>query len=120
LESKDVSKFGKRVLTMAKQEGKGWFAIMLGQHISYKTVIPEYILESIVFAKEVYSNNLIADIVEYRLNKTFEEDDKLDYTKCFEILAKFRNQSSSIKDLKTEIQTANKHDQILSFLNLFK
>lgn len=120
LESNDVSKFGKRVLTMAKQEGKGWFAIMLGQHISYKTEIPNYILESIVFAKEVYSNNLIADIVEYRLNKTFEENDKLDYTKCFEILAEYRNQSSSIKDLKTEIQTANKHDQILSFLNFFK
>ncbi|MDH4461963.1 MAG: AAA family ATPase [Flectobacillus sp.] len=120
LESNDVSKFGKRVLTMAKQEGKGWFAILLGQHISYKTKIPGYILESIVFAKEVYSNNLIADIVEYRLNKTFEEDDKLDYKQCFEILAKFRNQSSSIKDLKTEILAANKNDQILSFLKSFK
>jgi putative ATP-dependent endonuclease of OLD family len=41
LKSKNVSLFGKRVLTMAKQAGKGWFAIMIGEHIGPKTRIPQ-------------------------------------------------------------------------------
>jgi hypothetical protein len=36
IEDDDVAVYGKRVLTMAKQEGKGWFAIMLGKHISLR------------------------------------------------------------------------------------
>src|SRR5690606_10522950 len=71
LTSNDVSLFGKRVLTIAKQEGKGWFAIMLGQHVSYKTEMPEYILDSLIFSKDNYTNEIIADIVEYRINKNF-------------------------------------------------
>jgi len=119
LESEDVSLYGKRVLTMAKQEGKGWFAIMLGEHISFKTIIPKYILDAIIFAKEDYSDNLIADIVEYRLNKNFEEDDKLNLKKCFEELSNFRIQKSTIYDLYAEINKVIGSDQVLMFLNNF-
>lgn len=119
LESSEVSKFGKRVLTMAKQEGKGWFAIMLGKNISYKTIIPEYILDSIVFAKEEYSTSIIADITQYRIDMNLNDDNKLDFTKSIEVLEKYKNNETSIEGLICELQKIIKSDQILTFLNRF-
>ncbi len=120
LESGDVSLFGKRVLTIANQEGKGWFAIMLGKYISYKTEMPEYILDSIVFAKDEYTNNLIADMVEYRMNKNLLDDKKLDFKACTNVLNDFRKGTSKIALLKAELKKVIKDDQIITFLNRFK
>lgn len=69
LESKNVAVFGKRVLTMAKQEGKGWFAIMIGKHIFYRTYIPEYIIDAIILSKDSFSIEIISDIVRYRIKR---------------------------------------------------
>lgn len=120
LESTDVSLFGKRVLTIAKQEGKGWFAIMLGKYVSYKTEMPDYILDSIIFAKDEYTNDLIADIVEYRINKNFLDDNKLDFTSCRRVLNDYRKGTSTVALLKTELRKVIKDDQIITFLNRFK
>ena len=120
LESTDVSLFGKRVLTIAKQEGKGWFAIMLGKYVSYKTEMPEYILDSIIFAKDEYTKDLIADIVEYRINKNFLDDNKLDFTSCRNVLNDYRKGNSTVTLLKTELHKVIKDDQIITFLNRFK
>lgn len=120
LESTDVSLFGKRVLTIAKQEGKGWFAIMLGKHVSYKTEVPDYILDSIIFAKDEYTNDLIADIVEYRINKNFLDDNKLDFTSCRNVLNDYRKGISTVAPLKAELLKVIKDDQIITFLNRFK
>lgn len=116
LDSEDVSLFGKRVLTMAKQEGKGWFAIMLGKHVYSETIIPDYILDAIIFAKEKYSNNLIADIIEYRAKELLEYDDKIDLKKCYVDLRKFRDNELSLANLITKIEDLFKDDQILTFL----
>lgn len=120
LESTDVSLFGKRVLTIAKQEGKGWFAIMLGKYVSYKTEMPDYILDSIIFAKDEYTNDLIADIVEYRINKNCLDDNKLDFTSCRSVLNDYRKGTSTVALLKTELHKVIKDDQIITFLNRFK
>lgn len=120
LEAKDVSIYGKRVLTMAKQEGKGWFAIMLGKYISVNTIVPEYIVDSIVFAKESYSNNVIADIVDYRINKNYMDDDKIDFEPCRAILSKFRKNEVPTDDLISVIKTITPQDQILTFLEKVK
>ena len=50
LESHDVVAFGQRVLTMAANAGKGWFAILVGKMIDHHTIIPDYILKAIFFA----------------------------------------------------------------------
>ena len=47
LNSDDVSIYGKRILTMAKKKGKGWFALLLADELFYNTYIPEYILKAI-------------------------------------------------------------------------
>lgn len=118
LESKDKALFGKRVLTMAKQEGKGWFAIMLGKHIFYQTFIPKYIIDAIVFAKDLYSVELISDIVEYRIRKNIENDKekKLGFSSCIENLKKYRNGLITLNDLILEIKKVIPNDQLLTLL----
>jgi predicted ATP-dependent endonuclease of OLD family len=120
LESDDVSKYGKRALTMATQEGKGWFAIMLGEHISYKTIVPKYILDAVIFAKESYSNDLIADITEYRLNKIQEDDKSINFADCYPLLKEYRYNKSSTEDIILEIAKVIDDDQVLTFLDYFK
>lgn len=67
IESGDINRYGKRVLRMAAQEGKGWFAILLSKQIDHQTVIPEYILDAIFFSYPSVSNNVWINILNYRL-----------------------------------------------------
>jgi hypothetical protein len=105
---------------MAKQEGKGWFAIMLGKHISFKTEIPNYIVDAILFAKETYSNNIIADIIEYRMNKHFYDDDALDFSSCRESLTKYRAEEATLDDLAFDLDLVIPDDQLLTFIDKLK
>lgn len=68
LNSKDVALFGQRVLTMANNIGKGWFAILLGKNIDPKTAIPQYILDAIVFAHPELKKEVWFNILNYRLD----------------------------------------------------
>lgn len=120
IEDDGVAVYGKRVLTMAKQEGKGWFAIMLGKHISFKTEIPNYIVDAILFAKETYSNNIIADIIEYRMNKHFDDDDALDFSSCRESLTKYRAEEATLDDLAFDLDLVISDDQLLTFIDKLK
>lgn len=116
LESGDVALFGKRVLTMAKQEGKGWFSIMLGKHVNFQTIVPQYVVDAIIFVKDEYSNNTIADIVDYRILKNQEEDDKIDFSSCFKVLSGFQTGTSSLDELIAELKITIPDDQIFNFL----
>lgn len=120
IESADVAVYGKRVLTMAKQEGKGWFAIMLGKHISYKTEIPAYILDAILFAKEIYPSNMVVDIIQYRMNKHFEDDGTLDFTSCKKELLKYRKGTNKLEDLISDFDLVLPEDQILTLIDKLK
>ncbi|MEA1849934.1 AAA family ATPase [Chryseobacterium sp. MHB01] len=117
LEDADVAVYGRRILTMAKQEGKGWFAILLGNYISYRTVIPAYILDAIFFAKDTYSANIVADIIDYRIKKNLEENDALDFASCRVELAKYRNGEIKLKDLAFDFDLIIPHDQILTLID---
>lgn len=120
IESHEVAVYGKRVLTMAKQEGKGWFAIILGKHISYKTEIPDYIIDAILFAKETYSSNIVSDIIQYRMNKHFEDDDTIDFTSCKAELLKYRNGTNKLEDLTFDFDLVLPDDQILTLIDKLK
>lgn len=67
LSSEDKAQFGRRVLTMAQNQGKGWFAILLGGYVDHKTVIPKYITDAIFFARERLSAELFYNIYSYRV-----------------------------------------------------
>lgn len=73
LESRDVKLFGQRVLTMANNFGKGWFAILVGKEIDHCTVIPEYILKAIFFAHGPVSKEILLNMLSYRLSKIAED-----------------------------------------------
>ena len=105
---------------MAKQEGKGWFAIMLGKHISHKTEIPDYIIDAILFAKETYSSNIVSDIIQYRMNKHFEDDDTIDFTSCKAELLKYRNGTNKLEDLAFDFDLVLPDDQILTLIDKLK
>lgn len=120
IEDDDVAVYGKRVLTMAKQEGKGWFAIMLGKHISFKTVIPTYIIDAIFFAKETYSVNIIADIIDYRITKNFEDDNTLDFGSCRAELLRYRNAEITLENLGLNFDLIIPNDQVLTLIDKLK
>lgn len=120
IEDGNVAVFGKRVLTMAKQEGKGWFAIMLGKHISYETLIPEYIIDAILFAKENYSSSIIADIIQYRMDRHLENDKTLDFNTFKAELLKYKNGMNKLEDLAFEFSLVLPDDQILTLIDKLK
>lgn len=67
LESKDIAIFGKRALLMANHEGKGWFAIALGNRIDHQAIIPDYIVAAIHFLCPVLSTDVWFHILSYRV-----------------------------------------------------
>jgi putative ATP-dependent endonuclease of OLD family len=67
LKSADIATSGKRVLTMANQSGKGWFAILLGKAVDHHTAIPDYIINAIFFAHDCVSDDVIFKVLNYRL-----------------------------------------------------
>ena len=73
LESNDIAIFGKRALTMAKHSGKGWFAIILAKAVDFKTIIPPYIIEAIMFTHGSFADEVVFKILNYRFQKISEE-----------------------------------------------
>lgn len=73
LESHDVVAYGSRVLTMATNAGKGWFAILVGKVIDHHTIIPDYILKAIFFAHGPISKAVVFNILSYRLSQISKE-----------------------------------------------
>jgi predicted ATP-dependent endonuclease of OLD family len=118
LNSGDVSLYGKRVLTMAKQEGKGWFAVMLGEHVQYLTNIPDYIIKAIIFARTSFSTNLICNIIEYRIAKYYEDDTKLDFSEFKQTLSGYKDGNEILAKVVNEIEAIIPDDQITKFLKI--
>ena len=120
LNSDDVSLFGKRVLTMATQEGKGWFAIMLGEHIFHLTIIPEYIINAIIFAKGTFSKSLISQIIKYRINllklDNIKDKGTLDFTSLIKASKDFEKNIIELEEVISEINNLISNDQLASFL----
>jgi putative ATP-dependent endonuclease of OLD family len=67
-----IAESGARALTMAKHQGKGWFAITLSNSIDFNVTIPEYIVDAVVFAHEKFSDKVIYEIINYRYKKLKE------------------------------------------------
>ena len=122
INSGDIAQYGKRVLTMAKKEGKGWFAIMLGEHIYYETFIPEYILKAIIFAKSSFSRNLIVDIIRYRINEN-SKSSKFKVTKEVldefdDLLVEYQNEDTILAIVAEDFEKILPNDQLNNFLKL--
>lgn len=122
IKSKNVPQYGKRILTMANQEGKGWFAIMLGEHINIHTIIPEYILKAILFAKSSFSRNLIVDIIKYRIKEN-SKDANFKVTKEVldefdTLLIEYQNEDTPLEIAAIGFKEILPDDQLNNFLKL--
>lgn len=106
INSGNIALYGKRVLTMANQEGKGWFAIQLGGKINFRTIIPGYILDAVVFAKDEYSLQVIVQMVRYRLEQLEVEKEKIQDLLEYDTLV----------NLITELKAVIPGDQLITFL----
>ena len=116
LKSGNVELYGRRVLKMAKQEGKGWFAIMVGKYIDYQTAIPDYIIQAIFFAKPTLSPVVIADMIKFRMYQNFKDDDKLNFDKVDTSLRDYSNGKEPLSKVIEEIEKVVKSDQIINIL----
>ncbi|ELJ9745476.1 TPA: AAA family ATPase [Vibrio parahaemolyticus] len=58
---------GVRVLTIAKQQGKGWFAIQLGETLTADCILPEYIAKAISFAHGKFEPRILSKIIRHRI-----------------------------------------------------
>lgn len=117
IDSDEVIDYGKRVLTMANNVGKGWFAIMLGKHISFQTFIPEYILDALIFAKLDFNVETLSNITEYRVQKNKEIDDgETDFDALNLVIEEYRNNRITLHDLIPALETTIPDDQIIKFL----
>ena len=118
LESHDIEAFGSRVLTMAKNIGKGWFAILVGRMVDHHTVIPEYILNAVLFAHGPLSRPVAFSILSYRLDQ-LARGDSADATAIADLrleLENFRNGVLDFPGIRTAMLQAFPADEINSIL----
>jgi len=117
LESQYVAEYGQRAITMANNAGKGWFAIMLGKYITYKTIVPKYILDALFFAKDDMKEHLL-NVVEYRLQKyKADNEDGIDYKPIEDSVKKYSKGEINIADMIQVFgETLDAEDQLINFL----
>lgn len=65
---------GRRTLTMAKQEGKGWFALLLAEYLTPQVQIPAYIMQAIHFAHGTFPLPLLVRILQHRAEYRYGSD----------------------------------------------
>lgn len=111
LNSDKIKTYGKCVLKMANKVGKGWFAVMLGKHITFKTVIPEYILDALIFAQSDIKQHIVT-ILKYRMDKL----KPLNYKSINKVIEDYNNAKIPITSLITELESLLKSDQIIDLL----
>lgn len=115
LDSDDVKIYGKRVLTMANNVGKGWFAVMLGKHIDAKTFIPNYILDALMFAIPNIEEHIFG-ILNYRIEFLRTDNEVLDFSKIDKALIDFQTNHEKLDVLKKETLALFPNDDIMEFL----
>lgn len=121
LESKDIALYGRRVLTMAGHEGKGWFAVLLGKKIDHQTIIPGYILAAIFFAHSNISTELWFNILSYRV-RCIEHGNQLPagVIAAFRSkLERFRRKDIDFTTIRSEMLAIFTADQINEILKGF-
>jgi len=116
IKSDDVAVAGRRVLMMANQKGKGWYAILLGGFIDWRTEIPDYIVDAIVFAKSALSRETIFSLVRYRLKHHQTAAGGNGYGLLASCLGRYRSGTVGLPDLITAAKRVLPTDQVIYFL----
>lgn len=113
----DIEIYGKRLLRMAKHFGKGWYAITLGEYIDSLTIMPEYVLDAILFAKNTLTKEIITDIIKYRVYRKLDKNPRMDISELSDYLDTYKNGTTTILDLIDYLKTLIPNDQVFDLLN---
>jgi putative ATP-dependent endonuclease of OLD family len=122
LESSDIARFGQRVLTMAANYGKGWFAILLGKTIDPETAIPEYILKAIAFAHPIVAKEVWFNVLSYRVSLIERRGFSIAtpvFTKFRERLLAYRSGEIDFISIRNEMLLTFPKDRINDVLKVF-
>ncbi len=85
LNSTDVAIYGKEVLRLANKQGKGWFALLLGEKLTNLTYFPEYVLRAIAFSCHLsVTDSALRQIALFRMIKDEELATELRNTEDYE------------------------------------
>lgn len=114
LSSGNVSIYGKRILTMAGNEGKGWIALLLAEIINVKTKIPEYIFNAIKFVNLLNSKEIQIKIIIHRIKELKKLDNSLDFSTTNGIIQEYlQNENDrTIENILDSFNTVIDDDQI--------
>ncbi|RKO72545.1 DUF2813 domain-containing protein [Sphingobacterium puteale] len=119
IENEAVSVYGKEVLRLANHFKKGWFALMLEEHIDHLTYIPLYILRAITFASPHINNQTLYNIARNRLERLKRKTIASDKNNYDIILHQFES-FPSIKEAIDFYSTQLPNDQLSLFIKTLK
>lgn len=116
IESGNTGLYGKRALTMANNQGKGWFSILLSGELSFKTKIPKYILEALLSLESLSNKNIHVDIIEYRIGEYKQDGGSIEFQNVESKLNEYKNGECILNDVITELKEVIPEDQIVYIL----
>jgi putative ATP-dependent endonuclease of OLD family len=121
LESGVIARYGRRVLTMARNHGKGWFALLLGKTIDHQSAIPDYILDAIFFAYPVVTPDIWQNVLSYRLRclKESNQYSAEDISGFAGTLEGYKLDILEFSDVRTEMEATFPADRIIPILGRF-
>ncbi|WP_174874906.1 ATP-dependent nuclease [Vogesella oryzae] len=116
-----LAQYGRRVLTMATQEGKGWFAILIGKTVDHQTVIPKYILDALAFVNPTLTREVWYNVLLYRLRQMWANGftDKGVMEAFFAQMKIYRSGEISFADIRDEMFKVFPEDRINDVLQVF-
>ncbi|MDN5094329.1 AAA family ATPase [Aliarcobacter butzleri] len=116
IQSGTVSIYGKRILTMANNQGKGWFSILLSGELTFKTKIPKYILDSLLFLGAISNKNILINIISHRINNYKKENNNLDFGEVIDASKKYKLDDSYKSEVILKLKEIIPDDQIIYIL----
>lgn len=122
LASQNISTYGKRVLTMAANEGKGWFAILLSDTVDNQVYVPGYILDAIKHSSPLIKKEVWLYILDYRLT-IIEERNKSTIEIVAWVKAELKKYQEKLIDTESIFSTFIlyfSNDPIIDFIKRYK
>ena len=121
LKALPVYKFGTRVLRMATNMGKGWFAILLGKNVDHRTAVPEYLIRAVAFAQPDLSAEVWCNVLEYRLAHLLNDGlAKAAAVSAFkQNVNEYREGRKDFKEIRSEFLAEFPNDRINAVLSAF-
>ncbi len=102
----NIEIYGKEVLRLAENFGKGWFALMITDYVDHLTKIPTYILKAIVNASPHINKKTLLAMANHRLaclNKKTYNEDEIDYANLILRLEECTTIEESLNLFKLEL-----------------